>query len=357
MAKSRASRNFLKMFRSLPTWQCCTGIVLPFFALLGVACAEVSSEAVRDEKPQSNSKECSPLKSGSSIKSGFGKVLVSLPKPVCIDASAPKEKDGISFGDYYLENNAWNSHRSTWKWKQCVELRQSSDGIKYPNWSYDWGDENSIQEGFYEWEVRSFPRVIYGLREDNNLEDSCKTSGLPSRYSKLPKFEIDYAVSSTQTERRKGHRRVENFLPIPTTGGDRNLIVEAKFFEDCTPGIKQDDYPLLRIMVWLENGPERKPAQHPEGSIFTDSAGRKFKVFTKVTYGDDSYIAFTALKNMPKGKMIFNEFVDYVRLNSKRLNLVPFSDEWCVSNFSFGTEIWWGEGTVSFEKLDITRTY
>ena len=302
--------------------------------------------------------ECSSLKKGAVVKSSFSKFPITLPNPQCISSDSPTEKEGIVFGNYFLENNAWNSLRSTWKWKQCVGLIQSETGIKYPTWNYDWGDEDSVQEGFYEWVVRSHPRIVYGVSGDSSIAESCERSGLPASYAKLPKFKIEYSISSTQTDRRKGDLEVEGAPPIATTGGDRNAVVTIDFYESCLTNPAKEGFPAFRFMIWIENGPERTPTGLPSTvGAFTDSLGRKFNVFDKVIEGEDAYLGFTVVDEKSQGTIVLSDFVNYAQANAEKFGTVLLKDSWCLMSVSLGTEIWWGEGTFAVEKFDIIRSY
>ncbi len=315
---------------------------------------------------------CPPEKKGTIVRSQR-KIAQAAGEEIqtkqCVSPNHQYKDSGISFGDFSLENNAWGGHRSTWKWEQCTEVRRHQDGSYLPGWSYDWGDEDSYQSGFYEWVEKSFPRIVSGVSIRQNsrskafmteeyFERQCKQSGLPSLMKDIPQFKIDFSYSSSKTKRRKGDVQVKG-ESVDIFGGERNAVFASLFYPSCSEVVKPLPERSLLLLVWTEKGPERLPSGKPPiVETFTDSMGREFEIFTKVQYGDDSYLAFVPKTDFQSGTIIWNDFLDFTKSKKfKDLGLIEYSEDWCMVSIMFGTEIWWGEGFFQLDKFQITRTY
>ncbi len=337
-------------------------LLVASFQINSLAEAEPTGITSEENKPNT-SYECKPLAKGKTVRSSRalldknGKPNFSSSKKQCVSPENNDLESGLSYGDFKVQNNAWNGKRSSWDWKQCTSLLQNRDGSVAAYWTYDWGNEDSLKEGFYEWEVKSYPRILYGISSETSYEDNCEKSGLPLRFSNLPQFDIEYSFSSTETQKRKGDFGDEAKNPIPVTGGERNAAITAQFYDSCDQPIETVGLAAFRIMIWVESGRERTPTGGSPFSTFTDSYNQKFNVYIKTEWGDDSYIGFSLIKDKKAGKLRLNDFINYVKKNYKELQVVELEDKWCLANIMFGTEIWWGEGSVTVHKFDITRRY
>lgn len=286
--------------------------------------------------------------------------------PQCVSPENPYNGTGLRFGDFLVSNNAWNGQTSSANWSQCIQLNPVGDSIM-PSWDYDWGNEDDLVEGYEEWTVKTYPEVVYGTKSQNNIAGSCEDSGLPATYRQLPNFTIDFDYTTTNGNSYVGDARfpddngdVQN---IDVTNGDRNVAIESFFHSDCEIRRGGEDGNVeFELMVWLEKGNERRPSGDPSVGTFTDSENHVFDIYTKPS-GNDAYIAYVAQDPIYTGRLHWNEFIEDVRLHSTNYgdengNLIRgFDDEWCLGNILFGTEIWWGDGSMELNDYQITRDY
>ncbi len=323
-------------------------------------------------KRESLSFNCPPLKKGTSILSNFKPIANVDPeyfkKRQCTDPDNQHAGKGILVGDFHIENNVWNGHRSFWDWRQCIEIEAQADGTYRPSWNYDWGDEDSLKTGFPDWTEKSFPRVVFGVSMELNhrkkpfpdteyFEKKCNRTGLPALLKEVPRFEIDFSFSSTKTTRRKGHIHKDG-KEVEITGDERNATFLSLIYPSCTETIKPVNERILILLVWTEKGPERTPTGHPPDASFTDSLGREFDVYIKKKFADNTYLAMVPKEDIQSGTYIFNDFLNFLKTKEyAELGINEYSDDWCLSNIMFGTELWWGEGSFSINKLDILRKY
>ncbi len=108
-------------------------------------------------------------------------------------------------------------------------------------------------------------------------------------------------------------------------------------------------------MVWLEVGNERLPSGSAPLTVFTNAAGQTFDVYTKPD--NDQYIAYVAKNPVRAGTLAWNDFINDARTNSSTYAIRPIQDSWCLANVIFGSEIWWGEGSVDLDYYQITSSY
>ena len=286
--------------------------------------------------------------------------------PQCVVPDNQFNGPGLRYGDFLLSNNAWNGQNSSADWLQCIALNQIGESV-IPSWNYDWGNEDDLVEGNEEWTVKSYPEIIYGAKSQNNISGGCEDVGLPAPYAQLPEFTIDFEYTTTDGNNYVGDAYVPNengdFQNISVTNGDRNVAIESFFHTDCE--IKrggEDGNVEFELMVWLEKGNERRPSGDPPVGTFTDSENHVFDIYTKPT-GNDAYVAYVAQNAIASGKLHWNEFIEDLRLNGANYgdeegNLIrTFNDAWCMGNILFGTEIWWGDGSMEISDYKITRRY
>ena len=262
---------------------------------------------------------------------------------------------GLRFGDFLLSNNAWNGDKSTFDWLQCISLTETNGRVN-PSWTYDWGNEDDLLPGFREWEVKSYPEIIYGFKSNEERSATCEETGLPVTFSEVPQIDIAYEYRSTQTNNRVGDFGPEYNNPIPVTGGDRNIALESFLHSSCDIRRGSDSNREFELMVWLEHGPERLPSGSPPVSVYTDSFGRTYDVYVKGA-SDPGYIAYVAQNKQTRGTLNWNEFFADAQRNADTYGVRRLNNNWCLANILFGTEIWWGEGSFSIDQYDITRTY
>ena len=260
-------------------------------------------------------------------------------------------------------------------------MEEQADGSVFPTITYYWGNEEDRPSGFHEHDLKSYPEMIYGVKDRELRTGSCETTGLPIPYNELPKITIDYKFATSETTRFSGNKgylsltvpaeveQIDASLLDPSLrniGAERNVAFESFFHTDCD--IKRNIYRngslalegniAYEVMVWLDVGFERLPSG-PSDKVdvtFTDSSGNEFDIYVKS--GDKKYLGFVA-KNPPitEGTLNFNEFIDHAVENGASYGTNPFDTSWCLGNILFGSEIWWGEGDLKVEKMVITSEY
>jgi len=297
---------------------------------------------------------CSPS-SGSTFVSSSGPIQsngnasYSNNGPQCVGPSNQFDGPGLRFGDFLLSNNAWNGDVSTWNWSQCIALTNINGSIS-PSWDYDWGNEDALLPGYQEWEVKSYPEVIFGVKSQNEISAPCEQIGLPVMFNSMPSITIDYSYRATQTNNRTGD--LGNTL---TSGGDRNIAIESFLHSSCDVQRGSNSNRVFELMVWLEHGPERLPSGSPPAGTYTDSYGNLYDVYSKSN--DLGYIAYVAQNPIRSGTLNWNEFFADARTNASRYGVRNIQDSWCLANILFGSEIWWGQGTFDLDYYQITRQY
>lgn len=276
--------------------------------------------------------------------------------PQCVVPTNQFNGPGLGFGDFLLLNNAWNGDKSSWDWSQCISLSQNADGSVVPSWDYDWGNEDDLQPGYQEWEVKSYPEIIYGVKAQSQMSAACETTGLPVPYRDMPTIDISYSYSATQTNSRVGDLGDENNNPVTVTGGDRNVAIESFLHTSCEIERGASSNREFELMVWLEHGDERLPSGSPPAAVYTDSAGRLFDVYVK-GQADPGYIAYVAQDEVRNGTINWNEFFADAKNNAGTYGIKAINEGWCLANILMGSEIWWGEGTFALDYYQIKRSY
>ncbi len=273
--------------------------------------------------------------------------------PQCVSPASQFDGPGLAYGDFLLSNNAWNGQTSTWDWQQCIALTESSNGSILPSWTFDWGNEDDLQPGLFEWEVKTYPEIIYGYKSNDEISAPCSSTGLPVKVSNLPDYTIDYSYQAPITNNRIGDLGDENNNPSMVTGGDRNVAIESFFHTSCDIQRGASSNMELELMVWLESGAERLPSGQPPIAQFTSSAGQTYDVYTK----SNNYVAYLAQNPVRTGSLNWSEFIDDATTNASTYSVKTLQSDWCMANIIFGSEIWWGEGSVSLDHYQISRSY
>lgn len=275
--------------------------------------------------------------------------------PQCVYPASQYDGPGLRYGDFLLLNNAWNGQQSSWDWQQCITVSAAGDGSYLPSWTYDWGNEDDLQPGLFEWEVKSFPEVVYGAISNTEASASCTQTGLPVLAGSIPDMSIAYSYRTQQTDNRVGDRGDEAMNPPAVTGGDRNIAIESFFHSSCDLKRGADSNMELELMVWLEVGNERLPSGSAPQYQFTSSTGGIYDVYTKP--GTDKYIAYVARNTVQSDTLEWNDFIDDAKANAAVYGIRNIQDSWCFANIIFGSEIWWGEGSVNLDFYEITSRY
>ena len=296
---------------------------------------------------------------------------------VCTSFSDQSNFSDTRVGDFILHNNAWNAFRAfpDYEWQQCISTNSNGALV---SWNYDWGPGNPNSSGnssgnasgdFF---VRSYPELIYGVKDEFRTSAPKSVTGLPVELAELPNIQIDYSYNGPQF----GESRVVNASNNPrfpngsTISGERNVAVETFMYEadaagECSEGIVRRNggsNHQFEVMLWLDAGAERLPAGPSDFVADLTIRGDAYKVYTKG--GDPRYIAFVAQNPQTTGTIFWNDFIDWARENAHqvserfgaRSNAVQIQDDWCVANILVGTEIFWGAGNIDLFDWTITQT-
>ncbi len=309
-----------------------------------------------------NTIRVSSLSSGSSVN-------------VCTTASNQNNFSDTRVGDFILHNNAWRPWRAQegYEWSQCIYTNNNG---ALAGWNYDWGNGRTGVNGspnpsgdFY---VRSYPELIYGVKDEYRTSAAQSVTGLPVFVRDMPTFRIDYSYDGPEYgESRTVDASNNSSFPNGTTiSGERNVAIESFFYEpnaagQCTTDIVTRDggtNHVYEVMVWLDAGAERLPAGPSDFVANLTIRGEAFKVYTKGA--DNRYIAFVAQNPQTTGTLYWNDFTDWARANAHlvrerfgaRSNSVQIQDDWCMANIIVGTEIFWGAGELNIYDWTITQS-
>jgi hypothetical protein len=329
----------------------------------GVASCRVDGSGNNNSNNNNNSGqilstgECTPPSAGTYVSSTTspiqdnGQNNYSNNGPQCVGPQNQFDGPGLRFGDFLLTNNAWNGQTSSWNWNQCIEVENAGGSGVRPSWTYDWGNEDDLNFGLEEWTVKSYPEVIYGVKSQGEVSGSCEDTGLPVSIPNMPEFTIDYSYRANQTNNRVG-----DIGSQPVTGGDMNVAIESFFHSSCDIRRGNNDNVEYEIMVWLQKGNERRPSGDAPRGTYTDKNGNVFDVYTKPNQ-NDSYIGYVARNPITQGTIHWNEFIEDTRSNHGRYGIRAINESWCLGNILFGSEIWWGQGSVELDRYQINRRY
>ncbi len=314
-----------------------------------------------------------------SANTGSGNVLRSSSLPVVASRSITTNSSGgdrfatVSVGDFTLMQNAWRAERAApgHNWSQTIST--NNNGIPV-SWTYDWGrgvpgGNGRASDDFY---VRSYPELIYGIKDEFRTSAPKSQIGFPVRVDSMPTVAIDFAYNSSQFgASRTVDASVTSRFPNGTTiQGERNVAVESFLYQSVN-GVCDDNLPVNRsngsnhtyeVMVWLDSGAERLPAAAREYVTTVSLRGANYDVYTKAN--DPRYIAFVATNPQTSGRIYWNDYVDWARQNAHRVqqlfgarsNSVQIQDSWCVANIIIGTEIFWGSGSFDLSRWTITQS-
>lgn len=336
---------------------------------------EVTSEPAVNNNSDAGSFS-TDIGSGNVVRSSS--VASNSAETMCTTFSNRDDYSNIYFGDFILHNNAWRAFRAAegFEWEQCIFT--NTDGSV--GWNYKWGPGRTGINGnpnasgdFY---VRSYPELIYGVKDEFRVSADQSVTGLPVKISEMPTFQIDYAYSSEQFGESRPVQASNNprfpndsDLNPSSISGERNVAVESFFYEpdaagNCTAGIVSrdgDSTHTYEVMVWLDAGAERLPAGPDDFVANLTIRGAAYKVYTKDS--DSRYIAFVAQNPQTTGTIYMNDFIDWARDNAHvvtdrfgaKSNSDQIQDDWCMANILVGTEIFWGAGNMNITQWDITQ--
>ncbi len=272
----------------------------------------------------------------------------------------------ILLGDFILSTNPWNfGAAGDYPWEQCVF---SGTNGEVAGWTYDWGPGG----GSSDFQVRSYPELIYGVKSQGEISAPKSVTGLPARVGDLPVISIDYSYSGSENG---PPRAVE--IPVndryavgDLITGERNLAVESFFHPadasgNCPESVVQRNSSgsnhTYELMVWLDSGAERLPSGPADEVTTATIDGVEYRVFTKA--GDLKYVAFVAVNPQQTGTIVWTSFIDWAQIHAHRVvedfgartNSVKLQDDWCLGNILVGNEIFWGAGNLNLLEWTIRQ--
>lgn len=284
----------------------------------------------------------------------------------CTALSNRDDYSNIYIGDFILHNNAWRAFRAPagYEWDQCIYSNRNG---ALAGWNWDWGPGTSSD--FY---VRSYPELIFGVKDEFRKSGPQSETGLPVRLSQMPNIQIDYSYDGPQYGDARAVDASQNprFPNGSTISGERNVAIESFFYDADSAGNCSEDIVtraggsnhVYEVMVWLDAGAERLPAGASDFVADLTIRGDAYKVYTKGA--DPRYIAFVAQNPQTTGTIYWNDFTDWAKNNAHqvrelfgaRSNSVQIQDDWCVANILVGTEIFWGAGNIDIFDWTITQS-
>lgn len=254
---------------------------------------------------------------------------------------------GLRYGDFLFTNNPWNASAATYEdWFQTISLNTGAGGKAMPVVDWDWGaasDTNGSQ-----FNTKSYPEVIYGVKSKGETSGDFETTGLPVENYNSPVWTIDYGYSF------EGRRS-----DSATSGGtdsEFNVAIESFYHTSCDiqrTG-QETDNTIFELMVWLHHG-DRLPSGEASINIFTTSDGRVFDVYAKNS--NFNYVAYVARDEQTSGKVYYSEILRDAQDNAGVYGIYPLKSTDCLANILMGTEVWHGAGTFTLTDYQINRTY
>ena len=231
----------------------------------------------------------------------------------------------IAYGNLRIQNNTWNdSAVYSDRWSQCIELQQNSAGDPVATWKFNWLDRSEGDQA----QVKSYPQVYYGRKNERNFTGTPEQTGLPRPINEIDRYRIDYAFSTTGE-------------------AEYNVALESFFHSSCDA---RDDNKQFEMMVWVGVPGEKTPGTQVSTATID---GTVWKVFANpiLTWG---YVAFVAEETTPSGQLDWNAFIEWSQENSASLGLGSMQNT-CMGAIEMGTETFWGELEFRLDRFDITR--
>lgn len=243
----------------------------------------------------------------------------------------------VAYDKYVVLNNSWNSrtmNRSDWS--QKIFVNEDVFGNVTPTWTYDW--LGRFDGG--EIEVKAYPEVLYGPKLGTHISGSKAETGLPELVSNLPEFVVEYAYTETGN-------------------AERNVALESFFHDSCNIAGPCDeiDNRAYEMMIWVDNPSIRTPGRLALTGIMIDN--QLWNVYIKPD-SNKHYIAFTAQNPQSSGTINWNRFVEWTTNwtteNASTLGIDVLKPEFCMGAIEMGTEMWWGAGSFTLNKFDVSFT-
>jgi len=241
----------------------------------------------------------------------------------------------VAYDKYVVLNNTWNSRAmNSSAWNQKIYVNEDNFGNVRPTWSYDWLGQ--FDGG--EIEVKAYPEVLYGPKLGTHISGSKAETGLPELVRNLPEFVVNYSYSETGT-------------------AERNVALESFFHDSCNIAGPCDevDNRVYEMMIWVENPTIRTPGDLALTGVMIDN--RLWNVYIKPR-SNKHYIAFTAQDSQPTGTLNWNRFVEWTSTwtaeKSVELGIDVLSPDFCMGAIEIGTEMWWGAGSFTLNRFDVS---
>lgn len=230
----------------------------------------------------------------------------------------------IAYGNYRLQNNTWNDTAvDSDNWSQCIELTGNS-GNYIAKWDYNWLQQNEGNE----FAVKSYPQVYYGQKTQFNRSGTVEQTGLPALTDSLQQIWVEYDYSETGN-------------------AERNVALESFFHTSCEVTEENKQY---EMMVWVGVPSIRTP-----GVLVTSVSlsGQDWDVYTNPSLGW-AYVAFVARQPGNSGILDWNAFVNWSRFNGPDFGVPAMANNTCMGAVEIGTETFWGTGTFSLNRFNVT---
>jgi len=230
----------------------------------------------------------------------------------------------ISYGDYVLQNNTWNSGDVySNRWSQCIELG-GSRGNYVAKWDYNWLNRNEGND----FSVKSYPQVYYGRKTGNSQSGTPEALGVPVSVHNIPEFKVRYRYSETGN-------------------AERNVAFESFFHTSCEA---EEWNKHFEMMVWVN-----KPVIKTPGTLVAEATidGKLWDVYTNpaLSWG---YVAFVERVPSTQGWLDWKAFVDWTRFQGPRYGIWQVGNT-CMGAIEIGTETFWGNGTFTLHEFRVTR--
>lgn len=243
----------------------------------------------------------------------------------------------LEVGQYVVLNNDWNAATANSDdWQQTVAIDKLLNGGTQIVFEYDWLTREIVDE----FQVKSYPQVLYGNKLGAHVSGTPEEIGLPATITALDEFKIEYSYQETGDAER--NLAFESFFHTSCDIGGPNFEVDNREFE---------------MMVWIANPQIRTPGSNRAASgVMIDN--QLWDVWIKPEQ-DDKYIAFTAVNETASGTLNWNRFVEWTMewtaANQPVFGIRALDPDWCMSAIEFGVEAWWGAGRLQLDNLEITR--
>jgi hypothetical protein len=246
----------------------------------------------------------------------------------------------IAYDKYVALNNTWNSKSLTSEdWSQIMHVTENADGSVQSSWTYDWLGRNDAGKGG-QYEVKAYPQVFYGPKLGTHVSGSKEETGLPELVRDLPEFKVAYDFTEADTR------------------AERNVALESFFHDSCRIQGPCDDVDnrAYEMMIWVSNPERRTPGDLALTGVLIDN--KKWNVYIKPR-SNKQYIAFTAQSPSTSGVLDWKSFVDWtVQWTADRgeaLGINKLEPDYCMGAIEMGAEIWWGRGTFTINRFEVTR--